>query len=520
MIFVIGSGSSSISATVALVRRGFRPTILDTGLEPDASALALREKLASVEPEGWNPVDISSMKFTGPVAINGIPRKLHFGSDFSFRQIEQAPALDLVQASMYRSFAAGGFSNVWGAVIQPLPRNDFADWPFTIDELAPYYESVLRFSCATPAIADVSAFPGLRPSSQAETFYDELCKNRQRLEHIGIRFKYSKLAVRVEDRNGYKGCRYCGLCLYGCPYECRYSAADILRRLIREGAVQYISDIAVEALKPEKDIIRIFARSIADGTAVVYRANKVVLGAGLLETSKIILNSLRLYDVPFEIRHSDIFTLPLLRPGAPNSLENERLHTLCQLVVEVEDPSICSHPVHLQFYGYNDLYYSLMKQKAGVLACPLAPVLRAISKRLFVVFGYLHSGISSTMTLTLKDNGKELKVQGRRNPRADIASKRVTRMLLRNCRLIRAVPVPLQLRLDLPGGGYHSGGIFPMRRKPGPYETDRLGVLPALPGVHIVDSSILPSIPAAPTTFTVMANAYRIGSKLEVTDGR
>jgi choline dehydrogenase-like flavoprotein len=157
-----------------------------------------------------------------------------------------------------------------------------------------------------------------------------------------------------------------------------------------------------------------------------------------------------------------------------------------------------------------------MKKKLGVLACPLTPALREVSKRLFVVFGYLHSDVSSTMTFTLKDGGMKLKIQGRANPCAFRTGKRVARTLLRNWRLMRTIPVPMQLRLDLPGGGYHSGGIFPMRHSPGEYETDRLGMLPALPGVHIVDSSILPSVPASPTAFTVMANAYRIGSELEV----
>jgi choline dehydrogenase-like flavoprotein len=209
---------------------------------------------------------------------------------------------------MQRSFAAGGFSNVWGAVVQPLSRRDFVDWPVTIEEMASHYESALKLSCDAPAAEDMSSAPGLHPSSQAETFYNELCKNRQRLERIGIRFRYSKLAVRVEDRNGYKGCRYCGLCLYGCPYDCRYSANDTLTQLVREKKIQYIPGVVVEELRPEKDTICILARSITNGTPVSYRAKRVILGAGLLETSRIILNSLRLYDIPFEVRHSDIFT--------------------------------------------------------------------------------------------------------------------------------------------------------------------------------------------------------------------
>jgi choline dehydrogenase-like flavoprotein len=71
-----------------------------------------------------------------------------------------------------------------------------------------------------------------------------------------------------------------------------------------------------------------------------------------------------------------------------------------------------------------------------------------------------------------------------------------------------------QLKLDLPGGGYHSGGTLPMRRTPHSLETDYWGQLPSLPGTHVVDASVLPTVPASPTAFTVMANTHRIASEV------
>jgi choline dehydrogenase-like flavoprotein len=49
-----------------------------------------------------------------------------------------------------------------------------------------------------------------------------------------------------------------------------------------------------------------------------------------------------------------------------------------------------------------------------------------------------------------------------------------------------------------------------MRQNPGPLETDVRGQLRDLPGVHLVDSSVLPSLPATTFTYTVMANADRV----------
>jgi choline dehydrogenase-like flavoprotein len=63
-----------------------------------------------------------------------------------------------------------------------------------------------------------------------------------------------------------------------------------------------------------------------------------------------------------------------------------------------------------------------------------------------------------------------------------------------------------------PGRGFHSGGSFPMRKNPGPFETDILGRPHGFQRVHAVDATVFPTIPATTITLSAMANAHRIGS--------
>jgi choline dehydrogenase-like flavoprotein len=520
MICIIGSGLSAMASAAALVQRGCRPTILDTGLSPDRSALQLKVKLAASEPEAWDPEDLRAVKRIGPVAANGIPRKLYFGSDFVFRDSISPSELELSDASMCRSFAAGGFSNLWGSVIEPLPPADFANWPVAYSEMIPHYEAVYRLfdkRYAPTENAGKEDFPRLRPSSQARALYADLWQNRRQLENEGIRVDYAQLAVRAADQNGSKGCCYCGLCLYGCPYDCKYTAADSLARFIGDGSVQYIPGVVVDKIISQGEQTRIEGRSLTDGKSRQFTATRVILAAGFLESSRIVLNSLGLSEIHFCVRHSDIFTLPVIRYRAVPDITKEGLHTLCQIAMQIEDPKICAHPVHLQFYGYNDLYHTLMAKKLGCLIRPLAPVVRALETRLFVIFGYLHSQVSSSLRLSLADNGgRRIRVQGNPSIRARSIARAVARKLMRNRRYLQGLPLGFRLRLDLPGGGYHSGGVFPMRKNPGRHETNRLGGLASFPGVHMVDSSVLPEISSFPTALTVMANAHRIASEIEV----
>ena len=66
-------------------------------------------------------------------------------------------------------------------------------------------------------------------------------------------------------------------------------------------------------------------------------------------------------------------------------------------------------------------------------------------------------------------------------------------------------------KLSKSGGGSHIGSSFPMGAK-----SDTLGRPLGLKRIHLVDSSVLPSIAAQTITLTAMANAYRIGAISEL----
>ncbi len=515
-IYVIGSGLAATAAAVALVRQGCRPIVLDVGLKPDPATQMLKKRLSSVEPEDWNQEDITWLRRTGPVAANGIPRKLNFGSDHTFSELNLAVPVELCGASMYRSFAMGGFSNVWGTVIQPLSARELGDWPITARDLVPHYAAAYSLMCDRQEGTSTEIFPPepiLRLSLQSCALHSDLMANSKALESQGIRFGYPRLGIRQADKDGKQACRYCGLCLYGCPYDCTYNAVPTLTRLSDEGLIHYVPGIHVDKLIPTGGNVRIDARSVADGTLQTFRASRVLLSAGVLETARIVLVSTGLRNTPVRIKQSDIFTLPLLRYKTAGDVFSEKMHTLCQMVARVEDNTICKRPVHLQFYGYNDLYLKLLMQRVFGAGRYIAPLLRTVVARLFIIFGYLDSDDSSEIEIKLSSDGRKLLVTGHRNPAADEIVRKVALKLLRCCRLIGGVPLYFLRRLDLPGGSYHTGSTFPMRQIPKFLETDRLGRLSSLPGVHIVDASVLPDVPTSAPAFTVMANAHRIASE-------
>jgi len=515
LIYVIGSGLSGIAATVALVRRGYHPTILDAGVQPDSEALALKARLASAEPEDWACEDVAQVRRMGPATQNGIPRKLSFGSDFAYRDVDPATSAQLRNSVILRSFAGGGFSNVWGGVIQDFPADEFQHWPLSQHQLSTHY-SAIRALMQTPADEQ------LAPSTQSRALYEDLSKYRQELATRGIHFDYARLAVRTSDTPRHQnGCRRCGLCLYGCPYDSIFSAATVLSNLVREGRVTHVSGVIVDRVISSNGNIRIESRSVNRQDPRIFEGKAVFIAAGLLESARIVLNSTttRIGTSPsLRIQQSDIFTLPLLRYRPTPDIDRERLHTLCQMVVNIDDPAISRHPVHLQLYGYNDKYPELLEKRLRAFGKPLRPVLRYVSARLLMVFGYLHSQVSSSVRLVRTADRGRLQVEGQPNPEGQRIGWAIARKLFQSRKYLRTVPVSRELRFDVPGGGLRSGGSFPMKRRPVGLETDPFGRVSGLPGIHIVDSSVLPSIPAGPLAFTVMANAHRIALECTIHD--
>jgi hypothetical protein len=221
------------------------------------------------------------------------------------------------------------------------------------------------------------------------------------------------------------------------------------------------------------------------------------------------LRSQNAYDQPLTLRDSQYFLFPLVLARRTRDVQAEALYTLSQLFIELQNPKISRRSVHLQIYTYSDIIGQAVRHSLG----PLKMFARQLEERLVVVQGYLHSDESSTIAMTLKRDGEKdfLQLDAQPNPQTPRTVKKVLRELLSQTRRLGGMVVPPMLQLAAPGRGYHSGGSLPMRERPEPFESDGLGRPHGWSRVHAVDASVLPSVPATTITFSVMANAHRIG---------
>lgn len=519
MNYVVGSGPAGISCAQGLLDRGAEVTLIDSGLTLEPATTIKVEALAGSDAQSWNTPHTAFLKENVGGGASGIRLKLAYGSDFPYRRVPGATSFICDGADTKPSYAQGGLSTVWGAAVLPYRQQDLDGWPITADDLAPAYRAVLKWMPLSARRDDLEelfplysdTYSPLPLSRQAISLLDSLERRKTQLKSQGVRFGMARLAVRGRAQENSPGCVACGLCMYGCPHRLIYSSDATLQTLKTHPNFTYLNGLTVRTVKEYAKAVRINAIN-QTGKAVEIDADRVFLGAGVLQTTGILLRSLEQYDRPVTLKDSQYFLLPLLRFKGTQRVSTERLHTLAQIFVEILDPKISPYTIHLQTYTYNELFrdplVAALKQARHVFPQ------EAFLGRLLLFQGYLHSLHSPQISMTLSRNGDddEVKLVGIPNEDTRKTLGKLVRKLSGLARSTGLFPLFPMLQPGKPGRGFHSGGTFPMSAKPGPNQTDVFGRVNGLSRVHAIDSTVFPSVPAATITFTVMANAYRIGS--------
>jgi len=514
---VIGSGPAGVACAKALLARGAAVLMLDAGIELEPDRAQIVRQLSETKFGGWNPDQVAALKGGMAADAKGVPLKLVFGSDFPYRETEEKIPWKNHGSGLKPSLALGGLSNVWGAAMLPYRDSDITDWPVNNSGLAPHYRAVTQFTGLAAQRDDLEELfplhcenPGkLQLSRQANLLFGNLKRHREKLRGRGWHFGSARVAVRADDWPKGIGCVRCGFCMYGCPYGCIYNSAGTVRELRAEKGFSYQRDVIVTKLRETSEAVFIEGFHRETRTPLLFEAGRVYLAAGVIPTAQILLRSQNAYDQPLTLRDSQYFLFPLVLVRRTRGVQAEALYTLSQLFIELQNPKISRRSVHLQIYTYSDIIGRAVRKSLG----PLKMFAPQLEERMVIVQGYLHSEESPTIEMTLKNGGEKdfLQLDARPNPRTRRTVKRVLRELLAQAGRLGGIAVPPMLQLAEPGRGFHCGGSLPMRASPGKFESDTLGRPHGWSRVHAVDASVLPSVPATTITFSVMANAHRIG---------
>jgi hypothetical protein len=235
---------------------------------------------------------------------------------------------------------------------------------------------------------------------------------------------------------------------------------------------------------------------------------KVFLASGPLESFRILATSKVINDTGI-LKDSATFFLPLLALPKLGKL-HQNSFGLSQIFIRLNRNEDFS-AAQFQIYEYSEDLIMRAKKALPFGALIPSSILRFFLKKMLVAIGYLDGSDSPSIQVRLMEDGSlfsALDMSGKslaeRNQSIRLTIRRFSKYV-RKCGLL---PIPYLTQIAVPGEGVHFGSWLPMGDK-----SDLLGRPIGSENIHVVDSSILPTIAPGPITFTVMANAMRIAQE-------
>lgn len=502
-VIVVGSGPAGVAAAWPLVQAGLDVRMLDASSD------------ATLPPSPTGTI--------GDFRRDGSRWRAQFGADLAGLQHEGAnspklatpmargvlegfaPALGLSANGFLAlgSLGQGGLSKVWGGVAAIYDAHDLAAFPFGTEALQPSYDAVM-------ARIGVSGAPG-HPEGPALTppasrVFDA---HARRGPAQGFRLRRTANALLMHDMGTRQGCARCGLCLWGCARGSVYDSATALGPLRQFPNFTYHPGHRVEAL--DADGPAVIAATPAGPVRIA--AARVVLAAGTLATTALVVRRLGLLDTPVTLLNNPAGAIAFLVPSLVGAALPGRSFALAQLSYEAALPD--GHgdgdgEAAGCIYGADTLPLTEVAARMPFSRPVALRLSRALAPALLLATIYLPGRFSRNV---MRVHQAGLSIEGATQHAASQVMSKVAANLARRMRSLGAYAVPGSFSPAMPGADAHYGGTLPMGR------TEALACSPegevnGLPGFFVVDGAALPALPAKHCTLTIMANADRIGRLL------
>ena len=403
----------------------------------------------------------------------------------------------------------GGLLNVWGGNCLRFIKDDFNNWPISYNVLKKYYETCEKIMNVSHFDDEISKeleieknVMDFEKSILFSDFIKKFLKNKKNSKNYSI-----GLARVALDSKCYK----CSNCFFGCKDNYIITAKNYLKKLISEKKIEYKNNLNLKKFVNKNDLIELEFKN-TENTKLLTK--KLFIGAGALQTPKIVINSLNKKKDLF-LKESQPFYIPSIYLGK-NFNNDFKHHTLSQAHVFFKNN--IKHNVGKIHYEikYDQKITNISLKKQFGFLYKLIPNL--LKKRIFVITGFINSN-HSTYSAKIKKENLEIEIIKNKNNEKKIKFEIFNQLKILE-KNFTFVTIKSFLKLGNFGRGFHLGGSIPMinddkinQMKSDDLYSKKNGEIAKYKNVFIIDSTNFTNIPAGSTSLTIMANALRIGAE-------
>jgi hypothetical protein len=439
------------------------------------------------------------------------------------RQPANGPSTRVNGFLAVESYAAGGLAGAWGAVSFNYLDSELERSGLVPAEILPHYEIVASRIGISAAQDDLSVVrgqlsavqPALKIDANAASVFRKYERHRIRFNRAGVYMGRPMLAVLSIGSGERSANPYHNMDFWSNAGDSVYRPQLTLRTLCRRQNFGYQPGWLVRTFgETANGEVAVQADSVIDGTRKEFRARRLILAAGALGTTRIVLTSLDRPNVRVPMLCNTHTYVPCINVSRIGRLSQERRHSLAQLSMVYDPTRDKAHLVQAQMYSYGSLLlfrllerWPLGRREGLRVARDLAPSL--------VIWVIQHEDSPRPgASCSLRRNGDEhwLEIVSEPDAALERQQRGYERTMMRW--MGRSGCWPLKVIRPGHGSSIHYGGQFPMTSEDRPLTTDPSGRLRETSHVFVADGSALAYLPAKGLTFTLMANADRVGHRV------
>ncbi|MBI1189787.1 MAG: FAD-dependent oxidoreductase [Tepidisphaera sp.] len=536
-VIVIGSGAAGVCAAWPLVQRGLRVTMIDVGVTDQGAG-------AMIPAEPWSKLRRSDanqhLYFLGE-RFEGVPDgKVRVGAQISPPRAyvaADAPRLLPRDAPGFvglESVAQGGLASAWGAAVSPWASEDLAGLPVTLEEMKPHYDGVAELiGVSGQAGDDLSAHlhdsPSMMPPLEMDTpsraVFEAYLSRREEMKRAGLALGHARLAACSREHRRRGPQPYHDMDFWSDHGESVYRPRYTLRELLEAASFESVTGRLATRFESHASGVVVQAVDLATGRGERFEAAHLVLAAGALGTTRIVLRSLGKLGVrrPLVSNHSPYF--PMLNTRVLGKESSDRRHSLTQITgfYRPGGAGAEAEPVQLQCYSYRSLLLFKLLKEVPLALANSRRIFQALTPAMSVLAVHHADEPSAEKWVSLEaDEGvteagvprDRLRIRYEATKEETQRQHRTEREVLGLFRRLGCYTLHSRAVRLGPGASIHYAGPLPMRASPGEMECDGECRLSGHPRVRVADSAVFARLPAKGVTFSMMANAHRVGTLL------
>src|SRR3989344_4809014 len=520
-VVIVGSGLAGLHAAYPLVLSGKNVVMLDVGFDESRSL----EDGPNVDFPNYRKFEPCQHKVFLGDDLSGIGA---YGDDrghaasmtsgrrkYIARQAEDYLPVKSKDVIITQSLAAGGLSEAWGAVCGFFDEKECDKIGIPYEELRKHYETIIervgvsgrgtRFSMQPPAIVDDNSMAILEKYNKKKDFF----KRR------GFLMEQPPLALLTKDFDSRRKTTYRDMDFWDNKGRSVYRGHYTLEKLKAYRNFSYMKDSLVTSVKQDVSGAIVTAKNIQEDTIFHVSGKVVIMAAGAINTTRILLKSFNLFDQKVPIILKNNYLIPSLLLSRLGKVASTHRHSLCQLVLSGMGKNTSIGNVYGQFYSYNSLLLFKLLRFIPLPTPEALATLALIVPALILVDIRFSTGTSPTGFSILRRDARGndyLKIEYTETKEREEQKKKKIGEIKRA--LVSLGLFPLKVVRSAFGSASHYAGGIPFSDSPpeSGLGVNRYGQLYGAERIYVADTASWNALPAKPPGLTIMANANRIGS--------